>query len=431
MKKCRIFFKETFLGRTLIWAATYLVVLFQVLPALALPQGETVVNGDVTFERNGNQMTVNQGTGRAIVNYNGFDIDSGEGVRFAQPDARAAILNRVTGPGSSAIAGELSANGRVFLINPNGILFTPSAQVDVGALVASALNLSDSDFMAGNLRFYGGAGSVVNEGMLNGGFVYLVGGTVENKGTINADDVVLAAGQSVLIDKAVDGEIRVTIDGEVASSNQLASSMANDPTGLADTSSSGTNSSSVADAELANVMNQAAQGASEVWEVGTIINKGTINVSGDVGGTVLAQGKQVGQFGTIDADGLVGDGGKIDLHASDVVVLSADSVTKANAGLNGDGGQILIVGEHAATIATGARIEAKGGTQSGNGGFVETSGKESFRIGAVPDVSASHGQGGTWLIDPYDIVIRSGEQSVNIDTNPFDATYSNAVLGVG
>ncbi len=186
MKKYRIFFKETFLGRTLIWAATYLVVLFQVLPALALPQGETVVNGDVTFERNGNQMTVNQGTDRAIVNYNGFDIDSGEGVRFAQPNASAAILNRVTGPGSSAIAGELSANGRVFLINPNGILFTPSAQVDVGALVASALNLSDSDFLAGNLRFSGGAGSVVNEGTLNGGFVYLIGGTVENRGTINA-----------------------------------------------------------------------------------------------------------------------------------------------------------------------------------------------------------------------------------------------------
>ena len=431
MKKVRIFFKKTFLGRALVWAATYLVLLFQALPAMALPEGETVVHGEVTFERNGSQMTVNQGTGRAIVNYNGFGIESGEGVRFAQPDANAAILNRVTGAGSSTIAGQLSANGRVFLINPNGILFTPSAQVDVGALVASALNMSDSDFLAGNLRFSGGGGPVVNQGTLNGGFVYLIGGTVENQGTINASDVALAAGQSVVIDKAGDGEIRLTIDEEIVSSNQVADSSAS---GVPDdTSASSTNSTSDAgaDAEWTNAVNQAAQSASTVWELGTVVNEGIINVSGDVGGMVLAHGTQVGQFGTINADGLVGDGGKIDLYASDVVAVSADSLTTANAGLNGDGGQILIVGEHAAAIATGARIEAKGGTQSGNGGFVETSGKESFRIGAAPDVSASHGQGGTWLIDPYNIVITNGNNFANIPTDhPFDATDSNAVLGV-
>ena len=434
MKKYRIFFKETFLGRMLTWAATYLVLSFQVLPVFALPQGETVVHGDVTFERNGPRMTVNQETSRAIVNYDGFGIGSGEGVQFVQPDSSAAILNRVTGPGSSAIAGQLSANGRVFLINPNGVLFTPSAQVDVGALVASALNMSDSDFLAGHLRFAGGGGPVRNEGTLNGGFVYLLGGTVENRGTIRAGEAILAAGQSILIDKAVNGKITLTIDDEIVSSNQWADVPTTNGSMAAagDTSSSATNGSSAVAEELANAMASGrAGGCLSRLELRDGAQRRHINVSGDVGGTVLAHGAQVGQLGTIHADGLAGDGGAIDLHATDVVVLGEDSVTTANAGPDGKGGEILIVGDHAATIATGARIEAKGGSQSGDGGFVETSGKESFRIGAAPDVSAAHGQGGTWLIDPYNIVITNGAELVHIGTNNlFYPSDSNAVIGI-
>ena len=116
-----------------------MVLLFQATPVLALPQGETVAHGEVTITREGDAMTVNQVSGKAIVNYSSFDIAQPESVQFNQPSAGAAILNRVNGGGSSTIAGQMSANGRVFLINPNGILFTASAQVDVGALVASAL----------------------------------------------------------------------------------------------------------------------------------------------------------------------------------------------------------------------------------------------------------------------------------------------------
>jgi len=279
MKKYRNF-KETFFGRALIWAATYLVLLFQVMPALALPQGATVANGDATVERNGNQMVINQTSDRAIIYYNSFDIANGEGVRFAQPGSSAAVLNRVNGAGSSTIAGQMSANGRVFLINPNGILFTASAQVDVGALVASALNLSDGDFLSGKLNFSGGGGSVINEGTLNGGFVYLVGGTVENKGTINAGDVILAAGSSVVIDRALGGEIRVTIDGEDASVGDLASGSASDA-GSSDTNAT---TGAGANAELANAMNQSTTPQeSSTWASGTVVNEGTINVSGDEG----------------------------------------------------------------------------------------------------------------------------------------------------
>ncbi|HEY8241117.1 MAG TPA: filamentous hemagglutinin N-terminal domain-containing protein, partial [Kiritimatiellia bacterium] len=201
--------------RLLVWVMTFCIVVMPCRPARALPAGENVTHGDVEFYTIGNNMVVVQGSGSAIVNYNSFSIAGSESVRFVQPGASAAILNRVTGGSSSTIAGDLLANGRVYLINPNGILFSSSAHVDVGALVASGMNMSDDDFLSGRMYFSGGGGSVVNEGSIHAGRVYLVGANVENHGSISAGRVILAAGrESVLIDRAAGGEIRVVIDGD-------------------------------------------------------------------------------------------------------------------------------------------------------------------------------------------------------------------------
>ncbi len=113
------------------------------------------------------------------------------------------MLNRVIGQDPSAILGALQSNGRVFLLNPNGIVFGAGAQINVAGLVASSLNLSDADFLSGRMNFTNGigAGSVVNQGSINaaGGPVYLVGNSVTNNGLITNPngEVVLAAGNSV------------------------------------------------------------------------------------------------------------------------------------------------------------------------------------------------------------------------------------------
>ncbi|MFT5496077.1 MAG: filamentous hemagglutinin family protein, partial [Kiritimatiellia bacterium] len=181
----------------------------------ALPQGEQVANGSVSFERNGKDLTVIQGSSKAVVNYQRFNIAGDETVRFQQPSSSAAILNRVVGGSASTIAGMMQANGNVFLVNPNGILFSPSAQVNVHGLVASAMNISNSDFMSGNLAFAGGGGRVVNQGTINADFAYLVGGAVRNDGAIHARKVALGAGKhSVKIDEAAGGEIHLIIDGD-------------------------------------------------------------------------------------------------------------------------------------------------------------------------------------------------------------------------
>jgi len=118
----------------------------------ALPKGASVANGVVginTF-RDGMQITNSPG---AIINWNSFSISSGQTVRFDQLTAGSAVLNRVTGNSASNILGALQSNGRVFLLNPNGIVFGAGARVDTAGLLASTLNISDEDFLAGNYRF--------------------------------------------------------------------------------------------------------------------------------------------------------------------------------------------------------------------------------------------------------------------------------------
>ena len=107
--------------------------------ALAAPQGGTVAAGSATISQNGTLTTINQASQKAIINWNSFNIAKGETVRFNQPGAAAIALNRVTGNNASAIYGTLSANGQVFLVNPNGVLFAKGAQVNVGGLAASTL----------------------------------------------------------------------------------------------------------------------------------------------------------------------------------------------------------------------------------------------------------------------------------------------------
>ena len=129
----------------------------------------------------------------------------------SRPTPASQVLNRVTGNDPSAILGSLSSNGRVWLLNPNGVLFGQSARVDVAGLVTSTLNLNNADWLAGNFRFTQGPGApaaIVNQGELRsslGGEIALIGATVRNEGEINAPGgrVVLAAGSSVeLVDSA-------------------------------------------------------------------------------------------------------------------------------------------------------------------------------------------------------------------------------------
>lgn len=176
------------------------------LSANTLPSGGQVVAGQAGISQSGNALTVTQGSSKAAINWQSFSVGSNANVNFVQPSAQSVVLNQVLGADVSVIQGSITANGQVFMVNPNGVLFTPTAQVNVGALVASTQNISTADFMSGNYKFSGNStASVENQGRItaaNGGAVALIAARVVNSGqiTANAGQVALAAANTVTLD---------------------------------------------------------------------------------------------------------------------------------------------------------------------------------------------------------------------------------------
>src|ERR1700761_1404207 len=157
--------------------------------AIANPTGGQVAAGSATINTVPGTVTVNQASNIAIINWQTFSIGSGELTKFVQPSPPTAALNRVLGGQTSVINGTLSANGQVYLINGNGIVVGPNGLVNTNGFTASTRDISDTDFLNGNLHFNGSnANGVQNLGTINalGGDVYLIGKTVDNRGTINA-----------------------------------------------------------------------------------------------------------------------------------------------------------------------------------------------------------------------------------------------------
>jgi filamentous hemagglutinin family protein len=412
--------------------------------ALAGPEGAQVVNGQVSFQQSGYNTTITA-SDRSIINYSSFDIARPETVQFIQPSTSASVLNRILSANPTSINGTLLANGRVFFVNPAGVYIGAGATINVNQLVASGLNISNSDFINGRYDFVGGDGSVINSGDITAERVYLIGKQVANSGNIScpAGYVVMASGDRVFLGEP-GSDIVLEIDGpslpestdpvegsgvlnegtvEVAG-GIIALAAAGDIYSQA-ISNVGSLSTSVETGEAGQIKLTAADGE--------VTNTGTIEASGSEGGQVAMEGSRVGQFGTIHADGTAADGGNVDLTASEVVALSSDSVTTANAGLNGNGGEVTVFSPDTALFWPDALIEVKGGTLSGNGGFAEVSGREHVEIFGLVNATAVNGESGSLLIDPYDVTI-----STNADAlppawpgTPFTPTGSGSNINTG
>lgn len=335
--------------------------------AADLPLGGTIVAGQGNISQNGRAMTINQSGAKMAIDWNSFSIGKGNSVTFVQPSSSSVALNRVTGSDVSLIQGALKANGQVFLLNPNGVLFSPSAQVNVGGLLASTLNMSNQDFMSGNYKLQGASSNaVINEGNIqavNGGTVALVAARVSNIGEIAADrgNVLLGAGSEVLLD--LGGPIKLQVQ------------------------------------------------------------KGAIDALIENGGAIRADGGNV--LMTAKAAG--------DLVST---VINNNGVVQARTMASGEQGQILLLGDmQNGRIDIAGRLDASA-PDGGNGGFIETSAAYVATARAVEiDAGAAHGQGGHWLIDPYNYTIDASAASnivgaLNLGTSVTVTTQSN-VAGYG
>ena len=194
--------------------------------ANANPEDPTVIDGDVSFVNTSDtRLDINQFTNSSLIDWRSFSIDIGEVTNFNVPSSSSVSVNRVTGGSVSEIFGTLSSNGRVLLLNTNGILFGADSRVDVSAIVASTLDIDVDAYTEGRFSFSGpsdSTASVVNRGTItvaDGGLAALVAPGVENSGAIvaNLGSVSLASGNAFTIDLFGDGLVSMVAGSQVLS----------------------------------------------------------------------------------------------------------------------------------------------------------------------------------------------------------------------
>lgn len=159
------------------------------------PQDHTTVSGTVTVTTTVDKMTIKQESDKAQINWKSFDIGKDKEVKFEQPGENSVAYNRVTGGNASQIQGKLTANGKVYLANPNGVIITQGAQINVAGLFATTKDLERISENGNSNQFTRKAkngqvvteGQVINEGEITAkDFVVLNGDEVINKGKIDA-----------------------------------------------------------------------------------------------------------------------------------------------------------------------------------------------------------------------------------------------------
>ncbi|MBX9828490.1 MAG: S8 family serine peptidase [Xanthobacteraceae bacterium] len=443
--------------------ATSALVPLGLASALANPLGGQVVGGSAAIGGTGTStVTVTQSSQNAVINWQSFNIGAGETTRFIQPNSSATMLNRVTGdPNPSQILGTLTGNGRVFVINPNGVLIGAGAVVNTAGFVASTHDISNADFMAGRYNFNipgNPTASVVNLGNItatNSGFAALVAPGVRNSGTITATfgkiglasangfsldlygDKLITIGVSDSIAAAVkdvatgqtlkslvqnDGKLKAnggTVQLSAVTARTMVDSVIN-TSGVIEARSIGSRNGKIvlggpaASTKIAGAPTQTVKvsgtldvssrkakgGTIEVTGESIVLAAATLDASGATGGGKVLIGGDTGG-GTLNA--AVASLSKAQLEAAPIptatsVSIDAASSIDASAKGSGDGGKVIVWSDGATTF--NGSILARGGAAAGNGGFVEVSGHETLSFNGSVNIGASNGQRGTLLLDP-------------------------------
>ena len=427
--------------------------------AQTLPSGGSVVpgSGDATVNYSGNTMTVTQTTKGAIINWGSFSIGNGYGVTFDQRFGNTSVtLNRVVGfgygygPSPSNIGGTLTSNGTVFLINTAGIMFSGGATINVGGLIATTVDMSNTAFdagVAGNTYVFDIAGSsadVENYAQINaaaGGTVAFLGQNITNFGDINAPGGTVAFGAAnaatITLDPFGDGLTQLAItqpaaadQGRIrnhyntisADGGQILMRAANVGGGsVASITSTGTLRAQGTASRAGRIELTAAGGTVLVGGFPDGFEPATIDVSGGgfAGGEVVISAADIGllgdgsEFSRIDASGGAA-GGSVDIRATDALLIYEGTTIDAGSQA-GPGGSIFIGAD--GSLAAFGSLFARGGNV---GGSITTYSGGSFDIRGLGVDAGSNGSAGLWTLWAPNLDVVAGTAS---------GTVLTAVLG--
>ncbi|PIS02250.1 MAG: hypothetical protein COT85_06875 [Chlamydiae bacterium CG10_big_fil_rev_8_21_14_0_10_42_34] len=417
------------------------IFVLAISPLLALPTGFQGSDGNVNVSTVDDGHLLIKSLERGSANWDSFSIGPDEHVIFEQAGINSSFINRVIGNEGSELLGRLSSNGSVYLINPNGILIGPHAEIEAASFIGSTLDLLTQDYLDERaLHFQGNSeGGVVNQGKVccKNGNIFLIGRTVENSGELFASRVGLVSGSVVLIEPK--GENRIYI--RAALTKDLVQEIQDgSPYGKA-IRHDGMIEAFAIEERGGEIYLVAADGSCEVE--GDLFAR---NESG-IGGSVHVLGDEVHLVDTAKIDVCGKNGGGTVLIGGDFqgnnsrvknsqrtcvdqgVMILADAID------HGDGGKVIVWADNQ-TVCHG-KISARGGFFGGDGGFVEVSGK-TLDFQGIVDRRAPFGVAGTLLLDPINLIISDRDSENVINPNGMGAyafrsnaptTISAAILG--
>ncbi|SMC77494.1 hypothetical protein, partial [Polynucleobacter kasalickyi] len=394
----------------------------------ALPTGGVLIAGQAVIAQSGNVMNINQSSQNAVINWNSFNVGSSAKVNFNQPNSNSATLNVVNGSSKSMIDGAVNANGQVIFTNQNGVVFGKNAEVNVGGMVATTMNINQDEFMSGNMKqTYSGnvnsSAKVINKGKITGNninsYIALMAPEVRNEGIITAtlsgaNAIALVSGQKVTLTFNDQQLVNVYVDA--SSINSLIQNKR------------------LIQVEGGNII--IAANSAQALRNSVVQNSGTISASGinKEGGVITLVGNKVVQAGIIESNSTTSTGGQINITGNEVnltsqsqttatgttgggqifigksnnhssltqvnaktVIIDKGAVIDVSASKNGNGGMIQVWSEQVTTVA--GALSAKGGLLSGNGGTIDNSsvGKVIYGTGLLVDTTAPKGKIGNWI----------------------------------
>lgn len=443
-----------------------------IFPAFALaqpapnarPQGGAVVAGSAVIGGDAGRTVINQSTDRAAINWQSFDVGRNQTVQFQQPATTSVTLNRVVTPNPSQIAGRITANGQVAIVNQSGVIFHQGAQIDAAGFVASTANITNEAFMRGGRMNFDQPGRpdarIENNGTITvreAGLAALVAPQVANHGVIRArmGRVVLAGAETSVVDLHGDGLLSLEVTSPVRQAPGNGQALVTNTGTVTATGGTVVLTAQAVDGIVQDLVRAGGRLAANTdaasGRTGRVVvagNGGAVRIEG----RVSAQGRAAGTTGgdiqilgdrtlvdataRVNASGRAGGGtvaigvtpnGAANRRLAQRAGIAQGAVVRADATERGNGGTVLL--NSTDYTAHAGTISARGGPQGGNGGFVEVSGQRGLTLIGSVDVGAGlGGLLGTFLIDPTNLtVVADGDPSVNV--NPGD--ISGGILTAG